>query len=98
MDGLEDTSKRILEITKERVKVSIRNSFKNNLILTLVSIIFLIIYFLNSKNLYYLPIYFIALLMLYPFFSDLFFYASYYETWESVTELLFLNKDEKNMI
>lgn len=89
--------KGIQTIRKERVKVSILNSFKNNLTYNLISILLFVFFFLspNQSSPYYLLIYFIAVLMLYPFFSDLFFYASYYDTWENVEGLLSLNKNEE---
>lgn len=95
MNGLEDSPKILKEILKERIKVSATNSFKNNLFYTLISILLFILFLFYFKNPYSLVIYILAFLMLYPFLLDLFFYASYYETWESLTRLLSIGKNEK---
>ena len=95
--GRSSTPKRIQEIRKEKRKVTAFYSFKNNLAFTLISLcIFTFLFSIPIPHyLLYLLIYGIAWLLLYPFLSDFYFYASYYDTWKIVARLLLSSKNER---
>ena len=85
--------KKIKEIRKERGKVVLLYSFKNNLAATLIALCLLAYSLFIQDHAYFLLIFGFAGLMLYPFLFDLSFYASYYATWEAVTRLILSSKN-----
>ena len=89
------TPKRKKQIINERVKIIVLYPFKNNLLSTSISLcLFTVLFFISIPSPYYLVIYVIAWWMLYPFFSDFLFYASYYDTRNAVARLLPSSKKE----
>ena len=99
--GRSSTPKRLQEIRKERIKIMLFYPLKNNPTTTLISLslfIFTFTFWFSAKqpNPYLLLMtYSIALLMLYPYYSDVKFYGSYYDTWWFVTSLLLLSKSDR---
>lgn len=88
------TPKKVQEIQKEASKALFLYPFKNNLVPTLISLCLLAYSLFISSHAYFLLIFVFAVAMLYPFLSDLSFYASYYNAWEAVSRLLLSSKDD----
>ena len=84
------------QIINERVKIMVFYLFKNNLLSTSIAFFLFIVSFLIKPDLYALLTNSIAFLMLYPFLSDIIFYASYYDTRNAVAKLLHSSKNEGN--
>lgn len=83
------------DIRNERIKILLLYPFKNNWIITTISLGIFIIYFMRAPlSPFYLTIYAFAWWMLYPFISDLLFYGSYFVAYDDVRNLLFLSKNE----
>ena len=88
------TPKKVQEIQKEASKAMFLYSFKNNLVPTLISLCLLAYSLFISSHAYFLLIFVFAVAILYPFLSDLSFYASYYNAWGAVTRLLLSSKED----
>ena len=84
------------QIINERVKILVFSLFKNNLLSTSIAFCLFIVSFLIKQDIYALLTNSIACLMLYPFLSDIIFYASYYDTRNAVAKLLHSSKNEGN--